>query len=562
MKRLFAVLLCLVLTVSILPHQSSAVSIIEEVTLSLAYPEAGKDPAEAAWYGTGYSVYATEWYDWDEYRYLEPGDKIQVGHQYEATIWVEADIGYEFQSVNDYTPAITAIINGEPVEVTKAYEYKAWAMVTLTYYFESVPEKGWITSVDLTIPAPETGAKPFYDKIETDTYWLGNVYFSSFTDPKMKNGISWYNEIDGEQLDPTTGEVFAPQTPYTFHCLIFPEDGYRITRDARVRVNGQPARARLDYATFLAVFYTFPATAPVQTEPEPHVHTPGGLRYNSGGHYRYCTGCGEIVELEEHTGGKATCVEKGKCTVCGYAYLPENEDHTPDTEWTACAGLYHAKLCTRCGAHCTPEAHQPGAEATEISPQTCTVCGYIMAPAKEHTHKLSKVEMIPATCTKEGQKEHYTCSGCSDLFSDAEGKNKISNSKNLVLPALNHEYSGLWEYSETEHWMVCNNCSEPFTETRMAHDLQNGVCQLCGYKDETGTDDPPATDPSEPENPTKPEEPENPTKPKDPENPTKPDTSTQQPPKKDSSWLVLVLIGLVSFVVAIVATVLVLKRKK
>lgn len=548
MKRLLAMLLCLVLAVCLLPGRVSAATTIENVSLTLQYPDAGKAPYEPAWYGRGYSVYDVEWYDRNKNRYLESGDKIQAGHQYEVTIWVEADSGYEFKAANDNAPSITATVNGSSAEVKKAYEYKAWAMVTVTYAFDAVPEKGWISSVDLTVPAPVTGAKPFYDEIETASYALGNVYFSGQTDPKMKNGISWYNATNFQQLDPVTGEVFAPQTPYEFHCLVFPLEGYRITREARARVNGQPAEAMLDYGTFLAVNYTFPATAPVQTQPELHVHTPGELRSNIDEHYRYCTGCGEKVEQEKHKGGKATCVEMGRCTVCNYHYLPENEDHTPDTKWTACAGLYHAKLCKLCGAHCTPEAHEPGPAATETSPQTCKVCGYILAPAKNHTHQLSKVEMVPATCLKEGVKEHYTCSGCSDKFRDAAGKDKIPESEALELPALKHAYSGQWENDENEHWMVCGNCKERFEETRMDHDLQDGKCQLCGYTE--GAEQTPTTGTEAPDADKEPTA-------------SKPADSQKEPARESSyNWLIPVLIGVVAFAAAIVATVLILKKKE
>ena len=41
----------------------------------------------------------------------------------------------------------------------------------------------------------------------------------------------------------------------------------------------------------------------------------------------------------------------------------------------------HAHKCPNCDAHDTVQPHTPGAAATAESPQTCTVCGYIMAPA-------------------------------------------------------------------------------------------------------------------------------------------------------------------------------------
>ncbi len=41
----------------------------------------------------------------------------------------------------------------------------------------------------------------------------------------------------------------------------------------------------------------------------------------------------------------------------------------------------HAHNCRNCGAHDTVLVHTPGAAATESTPQTCTVCGYVIAPA-------------------------------------------------------------------------------------------------------------------------------------------------------------------------------------
>ena len=39
-----------------------------------------------------------------------------------------------------------------------------------------------------------------------------------------------------------------------------------------------------------------------------------------------------------------------------------------------------------------------------------------------HKHDLTLVKGLEATCTKAGVKDYYTCSGCDDLFADAEGQ--------------------------------------------------------------------------------------------------------------------------------------------
>lgn len=461
MKKILCLVLCLALLAGVLPLAAHAVTTIDKVSLTLAYPEAGKEPPQTAtWNGTGYSVHAIDWLDSGANRYLEPGEKIQAGHSYAVTIWVEADSGYEFNAANDNTPSISASVNGEWVEVTKAYEYKAWAMVTLTYYFSRIPEKEWIKSVDLSIPAPVAGEKPTYYQISTNTYRLGNVYFSGETNPKMKNGIAWYPTATGDWMTPETA-VFDANTAYTMHCLIFPAEGYRFTNDAVVRVNGKTAKTSLDYDTFLAVTYNFPATGSA------HTHTPSEWRTTGIYHYTVCTTCGDMLEQEDHYGGVSSCAEPMVCSACGYAYKEPHENHTPDTsKWIARIDMYHFHACKYCGAHCDIEDHKwsptylyqdsaghawicadckgksevmphtPGPEATETAPQTCKDCGYIIAPAKNHTHELTEVKAQEPTCTEAGVKAHYTCAGCSDLFADKDGKNKMDD---ISLPALGHD---------------------------------------------------------------------------------------------------------------------------
>ena len=98
-----------------------------------------------------------------------------------------------------------------------------------------------------------------------------------------------------------------------------------------------------------------------------------------------------------------------------FAYIVAGEEyHVPDTsKWIARGDMYHYHACTICGAHCDPEDHRwsptylyqdstghawicadckatsaiekhnPGAEATETTPQPCKDCGYIITPAKK-----------------------------------------------------------------------------------------------------------------------------------------------------------------------------------
>lgn len=273
-------------------------------------------------------------------------------------------------------------------------------------------------------------------------------------------------------------------------------------------------------------------------------HNEGSWSYNGTHHYRKCTRCLEVIPGTNaaHSGGKATCVEKGKCTVCGYAYLPENEDHTPESKWTACGALYHAHLCKLCGAHCDPLDHTPGPEATDITPQTCTVCGYIISPAKNHKHDLSRVPQTPADCTHGGNIEYYFCVGCNDCFTDAEGKNKIPETMSVQLGALGHTASESWSYDEQYHWRSCDVCKVVLDETKMHHEFAEGVCTTCGYKEGA------QIEPSEETEPTQPTEPAKETSPND--------------DPKGTNWMLIILVGLISFGAATTVAVICLKKKK
>lgn len=338
-----------------------------------------------------------------------------------------------------------------------------------------------------------------------------------------------FNNVKEEQESHTCTPVLVPRVAPT--CTKAGHEAYY-----KCACGMQYRDSQGKHAVDASVWGVLPATG----------HTPGNWRYNTAEHYRYCSQCGEMLATEAHNGGKATCAEKGKCAVCGYGYLPENENHTPQSKWTACGALYHAHLCDLCGAHCDPEEHLPGPAATETEPQTCKVCNFIITPAKNHTHELTKVAEIPATCTKDGLREHYTCSGCPELFADAAAAEKIPEMTALVIPALGHTQADSWGFDDLEHWRFCASCNEPMTETSKPHDLVDGICSVCGY---TGQ----PVQPSETEAPT--------TQPTEAPaiQPTMPADKAEKP--DGTNWLLLVLVGLVLFAAALTATVLVLKKK-
>ena len=112
-----------------------------------------------------------------------------------------------------------------------------------------------------------------------------------------------------------------------------------------------------------------------------------------------------------------------------------------------------------------------------------------ITPTPEHTHSLSLVKEKAASCTEDGVIAHYTCSGCDKLFSDAEGKNEITD---VVAKATGHTEvvdkgikptctkTGL---SDGRHCSVCGTVTvSRETLDSLGHDWEDSLTE-----DETGS---------------------------------------------------------------------------
>ena len=178
----------------------------------------------------------------------------------------------------------------------------------------------------------------------------------------------------------------------------------------------------------------------------------------------------------------------------------------------------HAHKCRYDDTHDTPVAHTPGAAATETTPQTCTECGYVITPALGHTHNMTPVAAKAATCTENGNKAYYVCSGCSKWFEDATGNVEITDHSSVVLTALGHDWKDAtctepktckrdgcgategaanghnagteWKTNETHHWHICLTCGEKLVETEGRHNPDREAptvndpvkCSVCDYE--------------------------------------------------------------------------------
>ena len=87
-----------------------------------------------------------------------------------------------------------------------------------------------------------------------------------------------------------------------------------------------------------------------------------------------------------------------------------------------------------------------------------------------HTHNLTKVEKIEATCTEAGQEAYYTCDGCEEIFSDANGQNVIEAPK--AIAALGHKISGVAGVEPTcteagaKDCYQCSRCEKLYADAK------------------------------------------------------------------------------------------------
>ena len=466
----------------------------------------------------------TGWYDVATGKKMTSDDTFVGGKQYRVEVACTAAYPYRFAKDANGKMAYNPYITGHEVDsYSFGYDdYRGREMIYLSKTFTA-------ENRDHTcIPGPW----------QCDD--IGHERYCSICGKLMAGGTHWGGEAtcaNGKQCEVCGYEYTQPHENHTpdtskwtacgklYHAHLCKICGAHCTPEDHVP--GPEATETAAQVCTVCDFVLVPA--------KNHTHTPSDWRTTGAYHYKVCTGCGEMLDQEDHKGGSATCADPGLCSVCGYAYIDVHENHTPDNDkWTACGNLYHAHLCKLCGAHCTPEDHVPGPEATDTTAQVCTVCGYILQPAKNHTHQLTHVPYVAATCLTTGTMEHYACSGCSILFADAEATTALPAGTDATIPCLTHEIADDWGTDGQYHWRCCKLCQTVLDETKMVHTAENGKCTTCGYEIGSQVTDSDCTMP----------------------------TPSEESPSDKVDWMPILLVAAVSFAAAITATVIILKSKK
>ena len=233
-----------------------------------------------------------------------------------------------------------------------------------------------------------------------------------------------------------------------------------------------------------------------EKNPNNHTGKLGDWQTNTDEHWKVYSCCQAQSDKAAHTWDEgevttpATCTTPGErtftCTACSATKtktIPAT-GHAWDTEWSK-DNDHHWHKCKNCDAITDLTAHVPGAAATETTPQLCTECGYVIAPATHPEHTWVFVAETPATCNAAGEREHYKCTCGRTSFKNGDAY-KINEDASVLTIAASHtgNIGEQWHSDSANHWQEYTCCHARANEA--AHSggaatcTAQAVCQVCG----------------------------------------------------------------------------------
>ncbi len=212
-------------------------------------------------------------------------------------------------------------------------------------------------------------------------------------------------------------------------------------------------------------------------------HSYGTAWYSDGSsHWRQCSSCGEKSDSSSHSGGTATCTAKAKCSACGKEYGSLAE-HSYGTAWYS-DGSSHWRQCSGCGEKSDSSSHS-GGTATCTAKAKCSTCGKEYGDYADHDYDKNWVSDMGnhwqqcKNCTAITLKGTHS-GGTATCTTQA----KCSTCGKEYGELGQHDYSGSWQSDSTNHWHVCSNCTS--TADNAAHSggiatcTEQAKCSTCG----------------------------------------------------------------------------------
>ena len=186
-------------------------------------------------------------------------------------------------------------------------------------------------------------------------------------------------------------------------------------------------------------------------------------------HWYVCDACGEEELRMKH---EISC-KTGKCIVCDREGKSDQVEHVV-------ADLYdwkfsdeeHWQICERCGAEVNREQHSLSCRTNH-----CTRCGQTGTgeashiPGGEIQYSETEHWQLCEVCGEEAWREQHwidcLTGKCTTCGQTASGR-------------AAHRYH--WRYDDQECWRICENCLEEFDRRPHAVSCRTGECIYCGLK--------------------------------------------------------------------------------
>ena len=407
---------------------------VSSVAISVTAPTAGAAPAAPTTSTANVSIAGYQWKTGGNP--LAEGATFEPGKTYRLEMTIYPTTGQSLSTT------ATATVNGNAATImdhTESY---------LNCYYEfTLPEAITINTIAATITPPKAGATPDMN--------LGLPTGVICTE------ITWKDMLEEKFMSPT--DTYIEGRNYRCDITIKAKPEYIFANPiSKVTLNGNDADVWGQTVRYLGFEATFVATAAPVTEYD--ITVTDGTATIGAGTVISKAAEGTMVTLTANAApsGKVFdkwVVESGSITladansVATTFIMPASavsvkatyKDHTFTGDWNKDeTGHWH--VCSVCGEKEALQKHIAGPEATATTPQTCTVCGYVITPAKGDTGNTEtnppagntevKVPEAGTTLTDSDNKAVYKVTGTDTANPTIEYTAPVSNTaKTVTIPA-------------------------------------------------------------------------------------------------------------------------------
>ena len=197
-------------------------------------------------------------------------------------------------------------------------------------------------------------------------------------------------------------------------------------------------------------------------------HSYGEWQHDGEKHWKECVteGCSAKTESGNHDGGTATCKNKAVCSVCGNEYGELNAENHASEEYSYVSNSdgTHKKTRKCCGATVAESEACSGGAATCVEKATCEYCNAKYGElSSEHTWSTE--------WSGDETKHWHACSAEGCVAKKDEGNHEggsATHTEKAVCDVCGREYGdfsghvyGEWKHDEEKHWKECtiDGCS-------------------------------------------------------------------------------------------------------